>query len=313
MTGWEWSFFIFYGLPIVIVVRRTDRNLGFAFAMLCAVVWTSANSASNPYQTNWGFATAAATRLFYFLVIVIAAVALMAQRELDRARIRSLERAQELEREILRTSEREQQRIGRDLHDSLGPHLAAIGYAATFLANDLRQREQPEAAKADKIGEMVGEALTLTRNLARGLFPVQMDEFGLAVALQDLAMSASRLSGLTVTFYETGDPEIADPEGAMQLYRIVQEAVNNALKHGDAKNVTIVMSKNEDSLRLVIADDGKGMTTTQSGTGGVGFHSMKYRARDLGGTFDITSRPGEGTIISCEIPLHPPTETTLPS
>ncbi|MGB8167859.1 MAG: sensor histidine kinase [Chthoniobacteraceae bacterium] len=303
VTGREWSFFVCYALPIVIVVRKTNRGVGFAFALLCAAVWCAAQFGGNPYETKWGFALAAASRLFYFFVLVIAAAALKAQRNLDRARIQTLEHAQELEREILRTSEREQQRIGRDLHDTLGPHLAAIGYAATFLANELRQREQPEAGKADQIREMVSEAVSLTRGLARGLFPVQMDGSGLAMALQDLAAISSRLSGIAVTFFETGDPLVADPQDAMQLYRIVQEAVNNAAKHGDAKNVTIVMSKNENSLSLVIADDGKGITTTQSGTGGVGFHSMKYRARDLGGTLEITSNPGDGTIISCEIPL----------
>jgi signal transduction histidine kinase len=306
VTGKEWSLFILYALPIVMVVRKTNRRIGFVFAFLCGTIWWAAQFVENPFETSWGFGLAVATRVFYFLVLVVAAAALKAQQELDRARIQTLEHAQELEREILRTSEREQQRIGRDLHDSLGPHLAAIGYAATILANKLRERGQAEGAEAEGICKMVGEAVTITRNLARGLFPVQMDSTGLAVALQDLARTFSRQSEMAVTFYETGDPLVADPEGAMHLYRIVQEAVNNAGKHGGAKNVTIVMSKNDDSLSLVIADDGKGITTTQSGTGGVGFHSMKYRARDLGGTLNIKSSANEGTIISCEIPLHPP-------
>lgn len=313
VTNPEWSFFIFYAVPIILVVRGTDRCMGFIVAFLCAAIWCAAQIGGEWYHTKLAFVLAVATRLFYFMVLVVATAALKAQRELDQARISTLERAQELEREILRTSEREQQRIGRDLHDSLGPHLAAIGYAATFLTNELRKREQPETEKAEQIRQMVSEAVSLTRDLARGLFPVQMDGSGLAVALQDLARTTSRLTGTSVSFYETGDAVIADPEGAMHLYRIVQEAVNNATRHGGAQNVTIVMSKNESFLTLAIADDGKGMTTTQSSTGGVGFHSMKYRARDLGGTIEIKSDPSEGTIVSCEVPLRSPAPaSTLP-
>lgn len=303
-SGWEWSLFVFYGVPIALVVWKKDQRFGFAFAFICGAIWCVAQLDSNPYLTVWGFGLAALSRVFYFGVLAVAAAAVKAQRVTDRTRIETLERTQQLEREILRTSEREQQRIGRDLHDSLGPHLAAIGYASTFLANELRRREQPEVAKAEQIRDMVGEAVSLTRDLARGLFPVQMDGSGLAVALQDLAKTTTRLSGTHVAFYETGNASVADPQDAMNLYRIVQEAVNNAVRHGGAKNVTIVMSKNDDALSLVVADDGNGMTTTQSGTGGVGFHSMRYRARDLGGTIEIKSDPSEGTIVSCEIPLR---------
>ena len=140
------------------------------FAFLCAVTFWASHIASNPYQTGWGFALAVFGWLFYFAVLVVAVAALKAKRELDRARIETLERAQELELQILRTSEREQQRIGRDLHDSLGPHLAAIGYAATFLANDLRQRDQPEAAQADKIQRDGGRAPSRSRGTWPGEF-----------------------------------------------------------------------------------------------------------------------------------------------
>jgi signal transduction histidine kinase len=248
---------------------------------------------------------AAASRFFYFAVLAVATSASKQQGVLARARIETLERAQELEHEILRTSEREQQRIGRDLHDSLGPHLAAIGYAATFLANELRQREQPEAAKAERIGELVGEAVSLTRNLARGIFPVQMDGSGLAMALKELASTVSSLAGMTVTFCETGDPLVEDPEHGMHLYRIVQEAVNNAAKHGAASNVTIILSKSGQTLRLVIADDGNGMPPALGKPQGMGLPSMKYRARALGGKIDISSSPNEGTTVCCEIPLRP--------
>ena len=309
-TGWEWSFFAPYAVPIVLVVWKTGRRLGFAFASLCAVTFWVVHIGSNPYRTDWGFALAVVGWWFYFSVLVVAAAAVKAHRELDRARIATLERTQQLELQVLRTSEREQQRIGRDLHDSLGPHLAAIGYAATFLANELHQRDQPEAAQADRVREMAGDAVSLARDLARGIFPVQMAGAGLALALEELASTTSRLTGMSVSFYETGDTQVEDPEDAMHLYRIAQEALNNAAKHGGARKVTIILNKSESSLRLAVADDGKGMAPSPGGARGMGLDSMRYRARALGGELKIDSPAGEGTVVSCEIPNRPPRPAT---
>jgi signal transduction histidine kinase len=202
-------------------------------------------------------------------------------------------------------SEREQQRIGRDLHDSLGSHLAAIGYALSFLTNDLRQRDQPAAAKTEVIHGLVNDAGSLLRDLVQGIFPELMNGFGLSMALEELASNTSRQSGMSVSFYETGNTLINDPDNSMHLYRIVQEAVNNALKHSDAKKVTIVLNKSENSVHLAIVDDGRSMAPTSNGARGMGLHSMKYRARALGGDLKIDSSPSSGTIVSCEIPNRP--------
>ncbi|MDR3404798.1 MAG: sensor histidine kinase [Chthoniobacter sp.] len=311
VTGREWSFFALYAVPIVLAVWRSGLRLGIAFAFLCSIVWWLAQFNDAPYQTRWGFALAVASRLFYFCVLAIAVAAVEARRELDRKRIASLERAQHLEQEILRTSEREQQRLGRDLHDGLGPHLAAIGYAASFLADDLRRRNQPEVGKAEKIHEMVGEAVAITRGLARAIFPVQMDSTGLAAALEDLAKTTSRLTGRAVSFNEIGNTLVADPEAGMHLFRIAQEALNNAMKHGEAKNVSIGLGASGGAMRLVIADDGKGMTQMTSGVRGIGLHSMKYRARALGGELTIDSDSDGGTVVTCEIPNRALAQMTL--
>ena len=306
VTGWEWSFFAPFALPIALVAWKLGRRPGFACACLCALAFWVAHIGNNPYRTHWGYAVAVMGRWLYFAVLALAVAALKTKREADRARILSLQRAQELELQILQASEQEQQRIGRDLHDSLGPHLAAIGYAATFLANDLRQREQPEAAKAEQIRELVGKAVSHTRDLARGIFPVQMNEGGLSVALDELARNTASQTGLSVSFYETGNPQIEDPEHRLHLYRIVQEAVNNALKHGGARKITIILNKQENSLRLAVADDGKGMVPASNGAPGMGLRSMQYRARALGGELKIDSQPGQGMVVSCEIPNRPP-------
>jgi signal transduction histidine kinase len=306
VTSPEWSCFAPYAVPIVLVTWKTSRRLGFVCAFLCAATYWLSDYGNNPYQTRWGFELAVAGWWFYFSVLVVAVTALKVRRELDRMRIETLERTQALERQILRTTEREQQRIGRDLHDGLGPQLAAIRYAATFLANQLRQRGRPEAAKAEQLCQLTGDAGSLARDLARGIFPVQMDGVGLATALKDLAGTTSQLTRIPVSFFEMGEVIVADPEAGMHLYRIAQEAVNNAVKHGDAKKITIALNQCENSLRLTVADDGKGMAPSPGGTRGMGLDSMRYRARVLGDELKIDSQPGEGTIVSCEMPNPPP-------
>ncbi|MCX6876654.1 MAG: sensor histidine kinase [Verrucomicrobia bacterium] len=313
VTGWEWSLFLFYAFPIVLGVWRIGKRAGIAFACLCTVVWWAANVGINPYETGAGFAVAVISRFFYFGVLVVAAAAVKEQQESDRARIESLKRERELERRILVAGEREQQRIGRDLHDSIGPHLAAVGYAAAFLANDLRQRHQPEAVKAERIREMISDAVSLTRDLARGIFPVQIEGNGLAIALEELARNASGLTGLPVDFCETGNPQVADPEMGMHLYRIAQEALANALKHSGARKITMALHQHEDLLRLAVTDDGCGKVPASNDTPGMGLSSMRYRARALGGVLMIESHPGRGTVVSCEIPPHPTRPATHPS
>jgi signal transduction histidine kinase len=301
-TGWEWSFFVFYAVPIILVVWRSGQRIGLVFAAFCAIVWWIAQIADNPYHTVSGFALAVASRFFYFGVLVIAVAAVEARREWDRARIASLEREQQLEQEILRTSEQEQQRLGRDLHDGLGPHLAAIGYAVSFLAKDLKARMQPEAEKAERVHDMIEEAIAITRGLARGVFPVQMEGSGLAISLDELANMTSALTGVSVTFREPDPIQIEDPEIGMHLYRIAQEAVNNAVKHGRARNVSISLGKGDRTTRLLVADDGEGMSDVSEKESGIGLHSMKYRARAIGGELIMDSKLGDGTVVICELP-----------
>lgn len=232
-----------------------------------------------------------------------------ARPSLDRQEIyasaRDITHQKRLELQILAAAENERQRISRDLHDGLGPHLAAIRYAATFLADELRQYDHPPAAKADQIGAMASEAVTIARDLARGIFPAQLDEFGLAPALEELAATTSRQTDMDVSFAETGIPRPADPATVLHLYRIAQEALCNAAKHGAARHAAIVLHHGEHTLRLTLADDGQGLPPSPHVVRGMGLDSMRYRAHALGGELTIDSIPHEGTIVACEIPNRP--------
>lgn len=300
-TGWEVNLFMAYSFPIVLVVWKVGWRTGLVFALLCATTWWLARFDKNPYQYDFEFALAVFTQLFYFAVLVVATTTIKNLRQQNKARVERLERARVLERRLLQASEREQQRIGRDLHDSLGPQLAAIGYAANFLANDLRHRDQPEAAQAEQIRELVSDAIKLTRELAHGIFPVQTDGSGLSIALADLVGTTARLTNRSISLCESGEILVDDPEQGMHLYRIAQEALNNAVKHSDAKKITVFLSNSENMLRLAVDDNGKGISPSPNSTQGMGMQSMRYRARLLGGDLMINAIPGEGTTVSCEI------------
>lgn len=228
---------------------------------------------------------------------------------------RDITRQKLLELQILAVAENEQQRISRDLHDSLGPHLAAIRYAATFLAKKLRQDDPSAAAEADHIGGMAGQAVTIAHDLARGAFPVQIKGLGLALALEELAATTTRQTDMNISFAETGTLGPTDPAEDLHLYRIAQEALGNAAKHSAARNVTLILHHGENALRLTVADDGHGLASSPSDSHGMGLDSMRYRAHALGGELTIDSCPNEGTIVACEIPIRPsplPTHDPFP-
>ncbi len=229
---------------------------------------------------------------------------------LDRQEIYAIARdvtyQKRLELQILAVGEHEQQRISRDLHDGLGPHLAAIRYAATFLADQLRRLDPAAAAEADRISVMSGEAVTIARDLAHGIFPAKLAGLGLAQSLEELAEITSRQTDMHVTFSQTGETRPTEPAAQLHLYRIAQEALSNSAKHGAARHVTLVLHHGETTVRLTLTDDGIGISPTPGEVRGLGLDSMRYRARALGGEITLNSAHRNGTILTCEIPLSPP-------
>lgn len=299
-TGWELSLFVFYAVPIFLIVWRGRRTEAYALALLCTVVWLAANLPFHPYQTWWGFPSAAACRLIYFVTVVIGGDALRAIRASDRARIAALERANVLEREILRVSEREQRRIGQDLHDGLCQYLAAVGCAARSLADDLGRKNAPESAEAREIETLLKEAVVQTRDLAAGIFPAKIGELGLSAALRSLAVTTQKLASVAIEFVERDSPHVDDPEAAMHLFRIAQEALNNAIRHGGAKSIQLSLEMiGRDQVRLMVKDDGRGLPSNISQREGMGFRTMHYRAVLLGAALEIRNGDGGGCVLSC--------------
>lgn len=205
-----------------------------------------------------------------------------------------------LERRLLTLTDAEQQRIGADLHDGLGQQLTGLSCLAAALRDRLRTMAPDQAAQADLISRLANDSVAQSRALARGLCPVQLANAGLVIALEELAAQSRTLHGIDCTFRVSGRHPQCDHLAAMHVYRIAQEAIHNAVRHGRAKSVEITLTSRRGQHRLLIVDDGSGFDSTlQRRAAGAGLRLMSYRAAMVGGALALESRPGAGTRISC--------------
>ena len=233
-----------------------------------------------------------------------------------------LEHSQRLEHEIISISERERQTIGRDLHDGMCQYLAAIGFTADLLKQDLARESHLRADTAGEIARLVQDAVRRVREVARGLSPVERDEGGLELALDELALSTSHLTGIACTFLCPEPVEVPDPLLAVHLFRIAQEAVGNATRHARAKSIIIALEAGGGELSLRVSDDGVGFPLLPSGgavrNGGLGLNTMRYRTRVIGGHLEIYPNIPSGAVVSCTIkdraaaPVASPAHSSFP-
>jgi signal transduction histidine kinase len=209
-----------------------------------------------------------------------------------------------LERQILEISGREQRRIGQDLHDGLGQHLTGIELLSQCLEQDLARSKRPEAAQAAKISRHVRDAVLQTKSLARGLSPVDVEQHGMMFALQELCRSTSEICRVKCRFECPKPIAITNNTIATHLYRIAQEAVNNAVKHGRAREIVVSLAEGKrDQYNLSIRDSGQGFTPgDEAKKSGMGLGIMRYRASVIGATLEIVSAAGEGTEVRCTLP-----------
>lgn len=199
-------------------------------------------------------------------------------------------------------SDIERRRIGQDLHDGLGQMLTGIGLIANGLARRLESKQDPLAPEMAEIAGMVREADQYARALARGLVPVEIELGGLNGALERLSENAQRLFGITCSLSVRGTYAVEDLDVAMHIYRIAQESVSNAVRHGHANTVRIVLSLSEEQIRLRVQDNGSGFVHDPHDLPrGMGLRIMHYRANILGGALEIRSVPGEGTTVTCTV------------
>jgi PAS domain S-box-containing protein len=210
---------------------------------------------------------------------------------------------EQLERALLDISAREQRRIGQDLHDGLGQHLTGIAFMAKVHEKKLTETNAADAADAAKLVRLVNEAVHKTRELARGLLPVMSDAQGLMSALQLWANEVEDIFGVSCKFVCETPVLIHDIAIATHLHHIAQEAVNNAIKHGKARNIVLRLSAENNSATLCIVDDGSGIPDGRQNSQGMGLHIMTYRSAMIGGRLKISRNTTRGTTVSCVFPV----------
>lgn len=211
-----------------------------------------------------------------------------------------------LEREIQTISEREQQRIGQDLHDGLGQYLTGIACMVKVLGQKLANKELPEAGDAARITSMVNETIQQTRALARGLCPVELETNGLQAALQELATRVTNLFSVECEFKTPMVVQMYDNAAAVHLYRIAQEAVNNAIKHGQATKITLGLTSANGQILLTVKDNGVGLSSSGQKPSGMGLRVMNYRAGMIGASVHVENAPEGGTLVRCTVQNNRP-------
>lgn len=196
---------------------------------------------------------------------------------------------------------REQQELVHTLHDSLGQQLTGLGFLGSSLGLRLQDKDAAAAETAHQIAEAAQQALQRVRQLSKGLFPVEVDAEGLMLALRQLASTTESVYKIRCRLDDGAPVLIGDNRVATHLYRIAQEAVNNAVKHAEARTISIQVGVEAGSRRLRIADDGVGIRKKAPSGEGMGLRIMRYRAMSIGASLSIESGAEGGTVVTCNL------------
>ena len=221
--------------------------------------------------------------------------------------IRDITERREMEKKVLEAGDEERKRIGREMHDSLGQMLTGIRMLSESLARKLKANAVPGADEVQEISALVKEADEYTRVLSRGMVQVDLEKRGLSVALQNLCNRVLKVNGISCEYLIAGSGEIEDHKLALNLYRIAQEAVSNAVKHAQANMIKVRLTLTKDRAVLIVDDDGVGFCPEEQEKEtmqGAGLQIMKYRANVMGGMLELVRTKDEITRVRCIIPTR---------
>lgn len=317
LTGTQISLSAFYLIPVTIAAWFVGLRFGLFVAAACAVVWVGGNvlngddSFTTPFLILWNGSVELASHVV--VVITVNSIRNL-QRSLEgrvaeraSALTKEIAERERLQRQLLVISEREQRRIGQDLHDGLCQHLAGSALAGQVLHEKLAKKYLPEAADAQHIVELIEEGVLLSRRSAKGLHPIELDAAGLMLALEEFAATTSRLFNISCRFECDSPVLVHDAAAAEHMFRIVQEAVRNAVNHGRANRIVIKLEMLDDGQELRIEDNGGGISSSPSREG-MGLRIMAHRAQMIGGKLSVGPREGGGTLVCCALPSYVETE-----
>ncbi len=219
--------------------------------------------------------------------------------------VHDIQTEKELELESLRVSEREQTRIGQDLHDDLCQVLAGVSCLLRVAEGRLAAKVPEEVANLSELNTQVVEAMQRTRALTHGLFPGKIQIADARGALLELVSQVRARFQVEVKTAFIGRFPQHSANQTIQIYRLAQEAISNAIKHGHATCIEIQLKAKPTTMLLSIIDNGTGLSQSESDEKGVGLHIMQYRTNTLGGELDIRNAPKQGVIVTLEYPFQP--------
>ena len=309
-TGLSLSFSVFYLLPIILAGWRVGPVFA-CFSAVLSVVSLNVSDLLAGQRIEPGLLPIwnALIQLSFYLIVIWLLMRWKGLREVLEARVRErthdltveIAAREELESKILTISEREQRRIGCDLHDVLCQHFAATALAAKVLEEKIAG---PASAEAGNVVSMIENGISIARDIARGLTLVPSGNDNLSVALEELAAKTREHFNVECLLM-SGDSRLAlDDFRAIHLYRIAQEAISNAIRHGKADRLVVTISQVGERGILTVQDDGIGMPDPPAPSFGMGLRIMRHRARMLGGQLDIYEEGARGVTISCSFPVN---------
>ena len=211
----------------------------------------------------------------------------------------SYDRIRDLGSRLLNAQEEERSRIARELHDDISQQLTVLMIDLKLLSRTARGHAETAAAAVLRRAEDISDSV---RDLSHRLHPARLRVLGLVDAIDGLKRELSH-SGLTITFTHEGVPRALPPDLTLCLFRIVQEALQNANKHSGARNVSVDLKGTSDGLALAIADDGVGFDVDAAWRRGLGLISVRERVEAFGGRFGLRSSPGAGTRLDVNVPV----------
>ena len=279
LAGWEVSLAFIYAIPIALAAWFSDRLTAvlLAFMSICLSLLPDLVGGLQVSAPIVLVVNCAIRLLFYCFLIEIltrlhALQSDLEQQVVHRAAALARETAQRerLEHELLDISDREQRRMGRDLHDGLCQHLTGTALTAQTLAQKLSESRHPSVPIANKVVSLTEEAIVLAKGTAKGLCPVELTADGLMQALEEFSYTTSEVFRVSCKFECVSPVLIHAPAVAINLYRIAQESVSNAVKHGAAKEIGVTLEETEAGVRLVVSDDGCGLPSFPSNHKGMG-------------------------------------------
>ncbi len=310
----------FYAVPVGFAAMYVGPSVATVFALLGILISRATDLLSGmPYPGNEVFIWNIVIPFSFFIVMIFALYLLNCVRQglettveqRNKALLQEMHERGRLERQVIELSEREHRRFGQELHELVTHELSSIAIDAHLLTRNLLAAGDDDVSRAREIALKVDRALTKARNIARGYFTLGFDAAGFAEALREIAGRTQKTSRTTCLVHCAEDLAIGNEDATIQLFRIAQEALQNAARHAEATRVILTFERRDDQFWLVIEDNGKGINPAGADSKdgkpprkekGLGLSIMAYRAGLIGGKFLTERSPSGGTRVICTVP-----------